>query len=241
MEGIASIVGGKMKTKKITIDNIPTIIWGEPSDKLYIFVHGKMSCKEHAKSFAEIAQSKGFQSLSFDLPEHGERKDSSYRCDIWNGKKDLTVIGDYSFTNWREVSLYACSLGAYFSLHSYMDRALNKCLFQSPMLDMEHMIRQMFIWFNVSEERLRVEKEISTPFDVLRYDYFQYVLENPVKRWDIETAILYAAKDNLQPIEIIKDFVKAHNCKLTVSESSEHPFMQSEDEAIISDWLHENI
>lgn len=29
----------------ILIDNIPTLIWGPYSDKIYIYVHGKMGCK----------------------------------------------------------------------------------------------------------------------------------------------------------------------------------------------------
>ena len=60
-----------------------------------------MYCKEYAEKFAEIAEKKGYQTISFDLPEHGERKDSSYRCDIWNGMHDLTVIGDCVFFNPR--------------------------------------------------------------------------------------------------------------------------------------------
>lgn len=72
-----------MEVQNIKINNIPVMIWGKNSDKLYIHVHGKMSCKEYAEDFAKIAETKGYQTLSFDLPEHGERKDMDYRCDIW--------------------------------------------------------------------------------------------------------------------------------------------------------------
>ncbi|MEG0457257.1 MAG: alpha/beta hydrolase, partial [Oscillospiraceae bacterium] len=75
-----------MKIQHIKINNIPAIIWGEKSNKIYIHVHGKMSCKEYAEQFVKIAEKKGYQTLSFDLPEHGERRnDLNYRCDIWNG------------------------------------------------------------------------------------------------------------------------------------------------------------
>lgn len=54
-EDMTSIAEGKkMKAQNIKINSIPAIIWGDESDKLYIHVHGKMSCKEHAESFAEI-------------------------------------------------------------------------------------------------------------------------------------------------------------------------------------------
>lgn len=121
----------------IYIEGIPSILWGKPSSKLYIHVHGKMSKKEYAEQFAKIAESKGYQTLSFDLPEHGERTDSTYRCDVWNGIHDLNVIADYAFAKWEIVSLFACSLGAYFSLNSYTDRKFEKCLFQSPIVDMK--------------------------------------------------------------------------------------------------------
>ena len=47
-----------MKVQKIKIGDIPAVIWGEQSNKIYIHVHGKMSCKEYAESFAEIAEKK---------------------------------------------------------------------------------------------------------------------------------------------------------------------------------------
>ena len=72
-----------MKTTKIKINNIPAIIWGEESDKVYLFVHGKMSSKEAAEQFAGIAEEKGYQTVSFDLPQHGERCDGTERCHIW--------------------------------------------------------------------------------------------------------------------------------------------------------------
>ncbi len=229
-----------MKKQLIRIDNIPAIIWGENSDKVYIHVHGKMCRKEYAEQFAEIAEKKGYQTLSFDLPEHGERsEDHTYRCDIWNGMCDLSTVADFAFARWNDVSLFACSLGAYFSLNTYADKSFTKCLFQSPMIDMEHMIRQMFKWNGVTEEQLQKEKEIATPFEPLRWDYFQYVLEHPVVKWDIPTAILYGGKDNFQTYDIIKSFADKHNCSLKVSDNSEHPFMAEEDFEIVAAWLEE--
>lgn len=45
-----------MTVNKIKINDIPAIVWGEKSDKVYLFVHGKMSSKESAEAFAEIAE-----------------------------------------------------------------------------------------------------------------------------------------------------------------------------------------
>ena len=64
-----------MEIERIKINGIPAILYGSNSDKVYLFVHGKMSNKEEAVEFAKIATERGFQVLSFDLPEHGDRKD----------------------------------------------------------------------------------------------------------------------------------------------------------------------
>ena len=68
------------------------MLLGEPSDKIYIYVHGKQGYKEYAEAFAKIAEDKGYQTLSFDLPKHGERKGAPATCDIWQGISGRTGI-----------------------------------------------------------------------------------------------------------------------------------------------------
>lgn len=230
-----------MTVNKIKISNIPSIVWGKKADKVYLFVHGKMSSKESAEVFAEIAEEKGYQTISFDLPGHGERVDENERCDIWNGVRDLTIVRDYVFANWKEISLYACSLGAYFSLNTYNTENIKKCLFQSPILDMEYLIKHMMVWFAVSEERLAQEKEVETPIDVMTWDYYQYVKAHPIQKWNIPTNILFGGKDNLQSLEIVKKFSDKFDCLLTVAENSEHPFMGEGDGQIVDMWLRQNV
>lgn len=48
-----------MKTQKITINSIPALVWGEPSRRAYLYVHGKLSSKESAAPFAELAAARG--------------------------------------------------------------------------------------------------------------------------------------------------------------------------------------
>lgn len=227
--------------KNITIGNIPAIVWGKNSDKAYLFVHGKMSSKEAAETFAKIADERGIQTVSFDLPGHGERARENERCDIWNGKRDLELVGEYVFANWKEVSLFACSLGAYFSLQTYPARRMKKCLFQSPVLDMEYLIGRMMAWFDVTEERLAREKEIETPVDVMTWAYYQYVKSHPTREWESPTSILFAGKDQMQSLAVVKGFADRFHCALTVAENSEHPFMGEGDDRIVEQWLRENI
>lgn len=228
-----------MKTKQINVRGIPAVLWGNPSDKAYIFIHGKMGRKENAELFAGLAEKEGYQTFSFDLPEHGERTDHADRCDVWNGKRDLSTIADYAFGRWSEVSLFACSLGAWFALQAYPGRPFCRCLFQSPIVDMKWLVEHMMLWSNVTEEALKEKGEIQTPIDTLRWDYYGYIREHPVVEWRPKTFILYGAKDNLQPVESIRAFAERFHCALTVSPDSQHPFMEEKDQAIVTSWICE--
>lgn len=230
-----------MHVERIDIAGIPALVWGPPSDKVYLYVHGKMSAKESAAGLAQLAAKRGWQTISFDLPQHGERQEEPRRCDIWNGMEDLARVGDYVFARWKEVALYACSLGAYFSLHAYRNRSFSRCLFQSPIVDMPYLIRQMFLWFGVTEERLAAEKEIDTPVDALRWDYYQYVQAHPVDRWASPTCILYGGKDNMQSLDVMQAFAQRFGCVLRVAEGCEHPFMAEGDGAVVEQWLRDEL
>ena len=35
-----------MKTEQLFIENTPAVLYGEPSDTLWLFVHGQFGCKE---------------------------------------------------------------------------------------------------------------------------------------------------------------------------------------------------
>lgn len=227
----------KMRKERITIENIPALVWGREADKVLLCVHGKMGSKDVFAQIAEIAEQKGYQTLSFDLPQHGERQEEAARCDVWNGIRDLNAMGDYAFRRWKHVSLYACSLGAYFSLQAYPEREFEQCLFQSPIVDMEYLVGQMMTWFDVTEERLEVEGEIDTPIDPLRWDYWQYIRNHPVNTWHVPTHILFAGKDNMQTLHIMNDFAERFGVTVQVAQESEHPFMGEGDGEIVNRWL----
>ncbi|MDD5953669.1 MAG: alpha/beta hydrolase, partial [Firmicutes bacterium] len=62
-----------MKEEHTLVQEIPAVLYGDSSEKLFLYIHGKMGCKEKASLFAEIVCPKGYQALSVDLPGHGER------------------------------------------------------------------------------------------------------------------------------------------------------------------------
>lgn len=234
-----------MKTEKLYIDNIPSILWGEKSSKVFIAVHGNMSNKEDEviKILAEKVVSKGYQLLSFDLPEHGERKShQEYLCKVQNCVKDLKQIIEYAKENYEEINLWACSMGAYFSLLAYKDENIKQCLFLSPVVNMKIIIDNMMLWSNTTEEELKEKQEIKTDFgQTLYWDYYEYVKENPITNWNKNTYILYGNKDNMQDEKVIKDFCNKFNCELSILENGEHYFHTEEQMEYYRNWLHKTI
>jgi alpha-beta hydrolase superfamily lysophospholipase len=226
--------------KDLFIGSIPAILWGDTQPKLLIAVHGNMSSKADIPIavLAEEATKRGYQVLSFDLPEHGARKEEATVCNAQNCVSDLKEVMSYAKANANEISLMANSMGAYFSLLAYPDETIKQSLFLSPVLDMERIIQNMMRWFNVTEERLFQEKEIPTPIgQVLYWDYYQYVKSNPVKKWDVPTSILYGKKDALCEWDVVTTFAQKFGCKLEISEASEHYFHTEKDMEIYRRWL----
>lgn len=62
-----------MERNLILIDSIPTVVWGKESGKIYLCSWKKRE-QRRSSFFANIAERKGYQTISFDLPSHGERK-----------------------------------------------------------------------------------------------------------------------------------------------------------------------
>jgi len=222
----------------LKIDGIPAILWGDKSSRLYIYVHGKKSSKEGARGFAEKAAPKGYQVLSFDLPEHGERTGGGYPCVPWNGIHDLKTIGKYALENWGEIRLYAESLGAYFSLLAYSDLPLTKALFVSPILDMERLIQNMMQWFSATERELMEKREIPTPMgETLSWEYYCYARENPIRAWNVPTAILCGSGDTLTERELAEKFSKRFKCDLTVIDGGGHWLHTERERAFWGEWI----
>ncbi|WP_342435465.1 alpha/beta hydrolase [Paenibacillus sp. FSL L8-0436] len=233
-----------MMKQELKIEGIPAIIWGEKSNNLFIAVHGNMSNKadDAIVIFAEEASARGYQVLSFDLPEHGDREEEKYACKVQNCVHDLEIIMRYAQNLSNDISIFACSMGAYFSLLSYNRLPLKQSLFLSPVLDMERIIKGMMTGFNVSEEKLKAEKEVSTPIgQILYWDYYQYVKSHPINTWKSPTAILYGSDDNLCEFDVVSAFSDRFHCELGVMEHGEHYFHTKEQLQFFRQWLQEHI
>lgn len=231
-----------MKEKHILLQEIPAILYGDRSESLFLYIHGKMGCKEEAAHFAEIVCPKGYQVLSIDLPGHGKRTGEMERFVPREVVPELQAVYGFAQRRWKKISLYANSIGAYFSLLAFRESKLEKSLFVSPILDMEKLIRDMMGWAGVTREQLHQAREIPTAFgETLSWRYLTYAAEHRITKWDSPTAILYAGQDHLTARETVDDFARRFGCTITVMENGEHWFHTEEQMAVLDTWLRKEL
>ena len=226
--------------QEFMIAGIPAIAWGDSTDKVYISVHGQNGHKEEAEFLSEIVCAQGWQVLSFDLPEHGVRGAESNLFNPWTVVPELQKIMEYAKTKWSTRAIYGNSIGAWFSMQAFKDEVFVKCLFVSPILDMQRLIEGMMGWAGVTIEQLKKKKTIKTAFgQTLSWEYLLYAQNNAISRWQSPTHILYADKDNLTERCVVDEFVKRFNCHLTVMDG-EHWLHTPQQLEFLAEWVRDN-
>ena len=194
---------------------------------LVIFVHGKggnAAEAEHYKPFFPDSEVFGFD----------------YKAENpWEAEAGFSDCFDKITKGVGSVVLIANSLGAYFSMCALSGKQISKALFISPVVNMEKMISDMMMRAKVTEETLKLKKEIHTEFgETLSWDYLCYVRAHPVK-WSVPTSVLYGGKDNLTSIETVEEFAAQTGAALTVMEEGEHWFHTDEQMRFLDMWLEE--
>ena len=234
---------------------IPAILWGAPCGRLLLAVHGMQSHKEDAiiALAAETAAAKGFCTLSFDLPEHGQRAAAvDYPCNPWNGRSDFLTVYHYAETMAEDISIFACSLGAYLTMLAYGEIAPKQILFLSPVVSMEHIIENSMAAAGVTAEQLEKKKRVPLPdAPALDWEYYRYVKEHPIEynpnyfisparpAEKTPMAILCGKRDSLCDPKDVAEFSGGNGAELTVLSDGEHYFHTEGQLNAVSMWLDE--
>ena len=231
-----------MDVDALYIQSIPALVWGKASQKVYLYIHGQEGCKEEARLFASLAIRRGWQVLSVDLPEHGERKGESDSFYPWKIVPELVSVMEYAKHRWNKIGLFASSIGAWFSMLSFKQEHLEPGMFVSPVVDIKQLIETMMDWAGVSPERLRREQVIAASFgQTLSWQYREYAEENRISQWQTPTCVLYAGKDNLVGREIVQAFAQKFNAVLTIWEEGEHWFHTEAQLDVLRRWIEQHL
>jgi len=133
--------------------------------------------------------------------------------------------------------LIANSIGAFFSMTALSAEEVDRALFISPIVNMEDLIAGMMARANVTEEELRIRKEIPTGSgETLSWDWLCDVRCHPL-RWTVPTRILYGERDFLTSLETMSAFSARIGAPLTVMPGGEHWFHTPEQMAFLDRWI----
>lgn len=232
-----------MNAEKIRINGIPAILWGAKSERLIIAVHGSHSSKidDCVWILAEEADKQDFRTLSFDLPKHGERVYETEPCMIDECVGELGAVMEYARTLSERISLFGCSMGAYFGMTAYQNERLERAWLLSPVVDMGRLIRNIMNACGIGEEDLKKLGTYENPYETLYWDYYEYVKEHPIKSWSVPTSILRGENDTLSEREAVVDFSLRFGCALTEQKGGEHWFHTPEELEYYRGWLVGNL
>ena len=226
-----------MRAQADSLNGIPAIWWGAPGRRGFLYLHGQGGSKAEAASFAAAAEAAGWQTVSIDLPGHGDRMEAAADLVPWQVVPELRGVLKALRDRWGRTALFGSSLGAWFGLLAYPDAPLAGALLLSPVVDMEALIQKMMGWAGVTEARLAREGTIPTDFgQTLSWEYLQYVRANPLRRWTAPTAILYGGRDHLTDRETMAAFAARFSCRLTVEPAGEHWFHTPDQLAAVDRW-----
>ena len=232
-----------MKLEKIQVSGIPAVIWGEPCGRIILAAHGSRSSKtdDCIRILAEEAAGRGYQVLSFDLPRHGERACETGLLMPYECVRDLSVMYAYAGKRAEKISLFGCSMGAYFQLLAFADADIDRVWFLSPVTDMERIIRGMMEACGVTESEFRERVVIENDMETLYYPYYEYVRRHPIVCWPHRTYILRGENDTLSEYPYVRAFADRFGCGLTVQEGGEHWFHTEPELAFFRSWIRKHL
>ena len=191
-----------------------------------IYIHGKGGNAEEANLYKKFF-SDAYEVIGFD-----------YKSEFpWEAKKEFSKFFDYINLQYGSITLIANSIGAYYAMLSLADKSIEKAMFISPIVDMEHVILNRMTLSKVSEKALYEEKVITTSFgEPLFWEYLSYVRTHPIT-WNIPTSILYAENDTITSLETITNFANSIGATLTIMNNGEHWFHTEEQMIFLDNWF----
>ena len=138
--------------------------------EVVIYIHGKGGCASEAEHYQELFPECDVIGLDYKAFTPWECKE-----EIQNAVKQL-------LERYKDITLIANSIGAYFAMNALSEKQIRKAFFISPIVDMERLISDMMKWANVSESCLDEKQTIETDFgETLSWEYLTYVRNHPIR------------------------------------------------------------
>ncbi|MBQ8333949.1 MAG: alpha/beta hydrolase [Clostridia bacterium] len=237
-----------MKTETLCIDGIPAVLYGEASEKIVLWLHGKYGRKEEALTLSPIFCEAGWQVLAVDLPEHGERANAAdehtaggapKKCYPWVVIPEWQAVVQWLRERYSRIIFCAVSMSAWFLMRAFRSERFEHCLMISPIVDMRLLIEDKMKKAGITASDLGWKQSLpDADGEMIVWDFYAYAAYQPISRWETPTEILYARGDTLQPEEIMQKFARRFGCGLTVIDGEHY---LPPDTPPVQEWVREQL
>ncbi len=215
-------------------------------EKVLVMCHGFSGSKnsDTIKMMAEKLITLNIAVVALDLPCHGESQVAEDEFNLKNTVEDIYIVTMYASKLSKHVSIFATSIGAYFTLNLLQDNHFNyeKVILKSPAICMDE------IFFNggiitCTLEQLKERgsvyagfgRQVKISYDTLIELKKNRLLEKYNKNYNI--LILHATEDDTAPIEDAVEFAeKKENVCIKKLVGGDHRLKTEEQRK----WVYEN-
>lgn len=221
----------------LTLADHRALRWGDHPERALLAVHGMSGSKSDpmVAAVARGADLAGWTTISVDLPGHGDRHDRA-ALNPWTYAEELAQVAREVAGAHDQLALFACSLGAFLSLHALADAPLERALLAAPLVDMEAFIARKMFLQGVSERELRSRRHIAlADGQSLDWGYLSWVRRHRV-RWAHPTAVLHGASDAIVPLADVEAFTRATGAQLQVIPAG-HYLHTDHDLGVVRRWV----
>ena len=216
-----------------------TLFYGARTERAVIALHGFTSNRksETVMNIAQVATADNAAVLSFDMPEHGDRRAQKGTLTVKNVLEDYTKVVEYVKEEVSDrISLFGSSLGGYFSLlAARYEPSVEQILLKSPALNpIKTLTKAMKECDNEARCDLlrRLVRDITGGGN--GYSVYELAKKYPYPKTDI----IWGKKDEVVDSYDVKSFVAVAPERIALTAiSCGHQFLTANAQRSLSEWF----
>ena len=227
-----------MKISRFAMEQTPIVIYGEETDRAFLFFHWENRNCFAIEPFAELALAHGWQVVDAEMAQSGETEEQR-ALHPWQPVLFLKNLLVHAKRRWENIGVFADSVGAWLCMLAFEGAGVERCLFLSPVLDMADVIASKLDQAGITPAQLRRQKTVSAGEYELTYDYFRWLQRHRAHALCENTAVLLGGQDPLVSKSSVQRFVGKEGAIITTLPGCDHWFETERAQQFAQDWARQ--
>ena len=227
-----------MKISRFAMEQTPIVIYGEETDRAFLFFHWENKNRFAIEPFAELALAHGWQVVDAEMAQSGETEEQR-ALHPWQPVLFLKNLLVHAKRRWENIGVFADSVGAWLCMLAFEGAGVERCLFLSPVLDMADVIASKLDQAGITPAQLRRQKTVSAGEYELTYDYFRWLQRHRAHALCENTAVLLGGQDPLVSKSSVQRFCGKEGAIITTLPGCDHWFETERAQQLAQDWARQ--